>query len=80
MAIAGVHSRSPLPVFSFGKRREWLGEEGGGGAAGASASGSRVASFSVYRISFRLYINNFSDNMYAFLSVNYRYSLISFTT
>ena len=42
---------------------------GGGGAAGASASGSRVASFSVYRISFRLYINNFSDNMYAFSSV-----------
>ena len=61
----GSHSvPPPLPFV-------WAG--GGGGTAGASASGSEVARFSVYIISFRLYF--FSDNLSAFSSVNYHYSI-----
>ena len=68
----------PLRGFSLGPLSPSFcsargGRGWGGGAAGASASGSGVASFSVYE--FRLYSNFFSDNLSAFLSVNYHYSI-----
>ena len=71
----GVGSLSAPPSPSFHSAR------GGGGATGASTSGSRVASFSIYSISFQFYINNFRIICLHFrqsiIIINYYYSFIN---